>query len=77
MTAEAITAPLAVVKDLVAWVVEFISGNAILMVFFVGGLIPLGVKVFKSLKRAAKQCKGRIKGGLNAPFCIIIIDILF
>lgn len=52
MTTESITTALGTVKEMVTWVVSFISENPVLMVFFVGGLIPLGVRVFKSLKRS-------------------------
>jgi len=46
MTSEAVTAALGTIKDIVSWVVSFVSENPVLMVFFVGGLIPVGVHVF-------------------------------
>lgn len=54
MSTEVTTAALATIKEIVAWVVEFVSGNAVLMVFFVGGLIPVGISVFKKLKNSVK-----------------------
>lgn len=55
MTTESITAALATVKEMVTWVVGFIGDNAVFMVFFVAGLIPVGVRVFKSIKRAVSH----------------------
>lgn len=49
-----ITGPLSTIKDIVAWVVTFIGDNPVLMVFFVGGLIPVGIRVFKKLKNSVK-----------------------
>ena len=49
-----VTAPLLIIKDIVSWVVEFVGGNPVLMVFFVAGLIPVGIKVFKKLKNSVK-----------------------
>lgn len=54
MTSEAVTAALGTIKDIVSWVVSFVSENPVLMVFFVGGLIPVGVRVFRSLKNSVK-----------------------
>ena len=54
MTSEAVTAALGTIKDIVSWVVSFVSENPVLMVFFVGGLIPVGVHVFRSLKKSVK-----------------------
>lgn len=54
MSTEVITAALGTIKEIVAWVVEFVSSNAVLMVFFVGGLIPVGISVFKKLKNSVK-----------------------
>ena len=54
MTSEAVTAALGTIKDIVSWVVSFVSENPVLMVFFVGGLIPVGVHVFRSLKNSVK-----------------------
>lgn len=55
MTTEGITAALATVKEMVSWVVNFIGENAVFMVFFVAGLIPVGVKVFRSIKNAVQK----------------------
>lgn len=52
MTSESITTALGTVKELVSWVMEFVSTNPVLMVFFVGGMIPLGVRVFKKLRKS-------------------------
>lgn len=49
-----ITAPLGIIKDIVSWVVTFVADNPVLMVFFVGGLIPVGIRVFKKLKNSVK-----------------------
>lgn len=49
-----ITEPLAIIKDIVSWVVTFVGSNPVLMVFFVGGLIPVGIKVFRKLKNSVK-----------------------
>lgn len=54
MSSESITSALATIKSIVSWVVEFIGDNPVLMVFFVGGLIPVGVHVFRSLKNSVK-----------------------
>lgn len=54
MTGEVITAALGTIKDIVTWVVSFVSENAVLMVFFVGGLIPVGISVFKKLKNSVR-----------------------
>ena len=53
MTSEAVTAALGTIKDIVSWVVSFVSENPVLM-FFVGGLIPVGVHVFRSLKNSVQ-----------------------
>lgn len=52
MTTETITTALATVKEIVSWVVSFIGENPVLMVFFVGGMIPVGIKIFKKLKNS-------------------------
>ena len=54
MTSEAVTAALGTIKDIVSWVVSFVSENPVLMVFFVGGLIPVGGHVFRSLKNSVQ-----------------------
>ncbi len=54
MGAEVITAALGTIKEIVSWVVEFVSSNAVLMVFFVGGLIPVGISVFRKLKNSVR-----------------------
>lgn len=54
MTTEAISGALGTIKEIVSWVVSFVSDNAVLMVFFVGGLIPVGIKVFKKLKNSVR-----------------------
>ena len=54
MTSEGITAALGTVKEIVSWVVEFVGSNSVLMVFFVGGLIPVGISVFRKLKNSVK-----------------------
>ena len=54
MTSEAVTTALGTIKDIVSWVVSFVSENPVLMVFFVGGLIPVGVHVFRSLKNSVQ-----------------------
>lgn len=55
MSSESITTALGTVKEMVTWVVGFIGENPVFMVFFVAGLIPVGVKVFKSIKNAVKR----------------------
>ena len=55
MSTESITGALGTVKEMVTWVVGFIGDNPVFMVFFVAGLIPVGVKVFKSIKRAVSH----------------------
>lgn len=55
MTTESITTALGTVKEMVSWVITFIGDNPVFMVFFVAGLIPVGVKVFKSIKNAVKH----------------------
>lgn len=52
MTTENITTALATVKEIVTWVVSFVGENPVLMVFFVGGMIPVGVKIFKKLRKS-------------------------
>lgn len=52
MTTETITTALGTVKEIVSWVVSFIGENPVLMVFFVGGMIPVGIKIFKKLKNS-------------------------
>ena len=54
MTSEAVTAALGTIKDIVSWVVSFVAENPVLMVFFVGGLIPVGVHVSRSLKNSVQ-----------------------
>ncbi len=55
MTTESITTALGTVKEMVSWVITFIGDNAVFMVFFVAGLIPVGVRVFKAIKNAVKH----------------------
>ena len=55
MTGESVTAALGTVKELVSWVVEFIAGNSVLMVFFVAGMIPVAVMVFKKLRKSVSS----------------------
>lgn len=52
MTTENITTALATVKEIVTWVVSFVGENPVLMVFFVGGMIPVGIKIFKKLRKS-------------------------
>lgn len=52
MTTEGITSALEWIKQIVSWVVSFIGENPVLMVFFVGGMIPVGIKIFKKLKNS-------------------------
>lgn len=49
-----VTPSLTIIKSIVSWVVEFVGDNPVLMVFFVGGLIPVGIKVFRKLKNSVK-----------------------
>lgn len=52
MTTEGVTAALGTVKEIFTWVVTTVGENPVLMVFFVGGLIPVGINVFKKIKKA-------------------------
>lgn len=54
MGAESMTGALGTVKEIVTWVIGTVSENSVLMVFFVAGLIPCGIKVFRSLKNSVK-----------------------
>lgn len=54
MTSEGISAALEMIKSIVSWVVSFVADNAVLMVFFVAGLIPVGIMVFRKLKNAVR-----------------------
>lgn len=40
--------------DVMTSVVGIITGNAVLMTIFCGGLLAVGAKVFKRIKRAVK-----------------------
>ena len=55
MTAESIGTALDSVKEIASWVLTFVSENPVLMVFFVAGMIPVGVKVVKSIIRAVRK----------------------
>lgn len=55
ITTESITTALGTVKEMVSWVISFIGENAVFMVFFVAGLIPVGVNVFSSIKHAVSR----------------------
>ena len=55
MTSESISSALEMIKSIVSWVVSFVADNAVLMVFFVAGLIPVGIMVFRKLKNAVRQ----------------------
>lgn len=52
MSTETISTALGTVKEIVSWVVTFVGENPVLMVFFVGGMIPVGIKIFKKLKKS-------------------------
>lgn len=52
MTTEGVTTALGTVKEIFSWVVTTVGENPVLMVFFVGGLIPVGIRVFKKIKNA-------------------------
>lgn len=54
MTSEGISSALDMIKSIVTWVVSFVANNAVLMVFFVAGLIPVGIMVFRKLKNAVR-----------------------
>lgn len=54
MTSESISSALEMIKSIVSWVVSFVADNAVLMVFFVAGLIPVGIMVFRKLKNAVR-----------------------
>ena len=54
MTSEGISSALEMIKSIVSWVVSFVADNAVLMVFFVAGLIPVGIMVFRKLKKAVR-----------------------
>ena len=54
MTREGISSALEMIKSIVSWVVSFVADNAVLMVFFVAGLIPVGIMVFRKLKNAVR-----------------------
>lgn len=54
MTTESVTTSLGTVKEIVSWVVSFVGDNPVLMVFFVAGLIPVGIGIFRKLKNAVK-----------------------
>lgn len=54
MTSEGISSALDMIKSIVSWVVSFIADNPVLMVFFVAGLIPVGIMVFRKLKNAVR-----------------------
>lgn len=54
MTSEDISSALEMIKSIVSWVVSFVADNAVLMVFFVAGLIPVGIMVFRKLKNAVR-----------------------
>lgn len=54
MTSEGISSALDMIKSIVSWVVSFVADNRVLMVFFVAGLIPVGIMVFRKLKNAVR-----------------------
>lgn len=54
MTTESMTTALGTVKEIVTWVISTVSENPVLMVFFVAGLIPVGIRVFAKLKNSVK-----------------------
>lgn len=54
MTTESMTTALGTVKEVVSWTITTVSENPVLMVFFVAGLIPVGIRVFRSLKNSVK-----------------------
>ena len=54
MTSEGISSALEMIKSIVSWVVSFVADNPVLMVFFVAGLIPVGIMVFRKLKNAVR-----------------------
>ena len=54
MTSEGISSALEMIKSIVSWVVSFVADNAVLMVFFVAGLIPVGPTVCRKLKNAVR-----------------------
>lgn len=54
MTSEGISSALGMIKSIVSWVVSFVADNPVLMVFFVAGLIPVGIMVFRKLKNAVR-----------------------
>lgn len=54
MTSEGIASALDMIKSIVSWVVSFVADNLVLMVFFVAGLIPVGIMVFRKLKNAVR-----------------------
>ena len=54
MASEGISSALEMIKSIVSWVMSFVADNAVLMVFFVAGLIPVGIMVFRKLKNAVR-----------------------
>lgn len=54
MTWADVTGALTNCWTLVTDCVDFFTQNAALMVMFVGGLVPVGFKIFRKAKRAAK-----------------------
>lgn len=49
-----ITQGLSDFSDVMTSVVSIITGNAVLMTIFCGGLLAVGARVFKRIKRAVK-----------------------
>lgn len=54
MTAESITSAMTTVTSIVGDAISLISGNAVLMVFLVAGLVPIGFHIFRSAKNSVK-----------------------
>ena len=54
MDGAAVTAALTTVWSVVDGCVDFITGNAVLMVIFVAGLVPIGFRIFRKAKNSVR-----------------------
>ena len=54
MDGTAVSTALTTVWSVVNGCVEFITGNAVLMVIFVAGLVPIGFKIFRKAKNSVR-----------------------
>lgn len=52
---EWITSGLTEIWNIVSGCVTFLTGNALMQLFLVAGLIPIGFRIFRSAKRAARR----------------------